>query len=107
MLKEGASGYSLFFGKRFGMNVHAIPPQAWQDYHDRLMKRYGLIDKKREYRPNDHESSYMIMWHDADGVIILAREIYGTDPSRRSTAAQVIHMDKTVFDTIAGDLAKG
>ena len=107
MLKEGTAGYSLFFNKRFGMNLQMIPPKEYQQYHDKLMKRYGVIDKKPEYRPNDHESSYLIMWHNADGVIILAKEVYGTDQSHRSTSTQVIHMDKRLFDAISSELSKG
>ena len=106
ILNEGEAGYSLFFNGKFGMNLHAIPVNAYQGYHDKLMKRYGVIDKKLEYRANEHESSYLIMWHDADGVIILAKEISMPHPPHRSISTQVIHMDKRIFDAISGGLSK-
>lgn len=106
MLDQGKAGYSLFFNKRFGMNVRTIPAKDFRKYHDKLMKRYGVIDRKAEYRPNEYDSSYFIMWHDADGKIILARETYKTGSPEVTMSAQVIHMDKQIFDTISGQLSK-
>jgi len=106
VLNEGKAGYSLFFNKKFGMTLHAIQANDYQAYHDKLMKRYGVIDKKLEYRANGLELSYFIMWHDADGVIILAKETYKTDSSRLVTSTQLIHMQKHIFDAISSDLLK-
>ena len=106
ILNEGKAGYSLFFNKKFGMNLHAIQVSDYQGYHDKLMKRYGVIDKKVEYRANGYESSYFIVWYDADGVIILAKEIYKTDSPHLVTSAQIIHMEKHIFDAISSDLLK-
>jgi hypothetical protein len=107
MLDEGKDGYSLFFDKKFGMNLDVIRANDYQEDHDALMKRYGVIDKKTDYIANEYESSYFIEWQDKDGVILLAREIYTKDPSHKLyTAAQIIHMDKKVFDAISNDLLK-
>lgn len=108
MLSRGAKGYALFFNHGFGMNLTIAPPDTFQAEHDKLMHRYGLIDKKREYMANEYETSYMIMWHNADGVIILAKETYKQQPSSDNliTAMQIIHMDKRVYKAIAADFAK-
>ncbi|WP_231368562.1 hypothetical protein [Mariprofundus ferrooxydans] len=106
VLNEGRAGYSLFFNKKFGMNLHVIQANDYQRYHDKLMKRYGVIDKKLEYRANGNESSYFIMWHDADGVIILAKETYKTDSPHLVTSTQIIHMQKQIFDAISSDLLR-
>lgn len=106
ILNEGKVGYSLFFDKKFGMNLRTIPAKDFQHHHDELMKRYGVIDKKAEYRPNEYDSSYFIMWHDADGKILLAKETYKTDSGKLAISAQVIHMDKHIFDAISGELSK-
>lgn len=106
ILNEGKAGYSLFFNKKFGMALDTIPTKEYQDYHSKLMKKYGLIDKKLEYRANEYESSYLVMWHNADGFIILAKETYNADPTHRLTSTQIIHMDKKIFVTISGELSK-
>jgi hypothetical protein len=107
MLGEGKDGYSLFFDKKFGMNLDVIQASDYQEDHDALMKRYGVIDKKTDYIANEYESSYFIEWHDKDGIILLAREIYTKDPSHKLyTAAQIIHMDKAVFDAISSGMLK-
>lgn len=107
MLNEGKDGYSLFFDKKFGMNLDVIQAGDYQQDHDALMKKYGVIDKKTDYIANEYESSFFIEWHNADGVILLAREIYTKDPSHKLyTAAQIIHMDKKVFDAISSGLLK-
>ncbi len=107
LLDGGKDGYSLFFNGKFGMNLRPIPATEFQADHAKLMKRYGVIDKKVEYQANEYESAYFIQWHDADGVILLAKEVYmpGSTP-RTTTAAQIIHMDKGVFDTISGELSR-
>ena len=107
MLDEGKDGYSLFFDGKFGMNVDVIQPGDFQEDHDALMKKYGVIDRKVDFIANEYESSYFIEWHDADGVILLAREIYAENPSHKLiTAAQIIHMDKKVFDALSDGLLK-
>lgn len=106
MLNEGKTGYSLFFDGKFGMNVDVIPAKDYQENHNALMKRYGVIDKKVDDIVNEYESSYFIEWHDKDGVILLAREIYQDPAKKIITAAQIIHMDKHVFDAISGDMQK-
>lgn len=106
MLKQGVHGYSLFTNHRFGMNLEVVPPSDYQKDHDRLMKRYGLIDKKREYRPGKYRLSYLIMWRNLDGVVILAKERDTKDPSHPLLATQIIHMDKGLFNLISGELAK-
>lgn len=102
----GKDGYSLFFKGKFGMNLRTIPAADFQTEHTKLMKRYGVIDKKLDYIPNEYESSYFIQWHDADGVILLAKQVYQAGPDHEVTVAQLIHMDKRVFDAISGELSK-
>jgi hypothetical protein len=105
ILPEGQSGYSLFFNKKYGMSLDATEAKDYKDSHDKLMKRYGVIDKKVEYLANQYESSYLIMWHNADGVIILAKERYFKAPSHQlTTSTQIIHMDKHILDAISSDL---
>jgi hypothetical protein len=107
MLNGGKNGYSLFFNGKFGMHVRPIPATAFQADHGKLMKRYGVIDKKVEFMANEYESAYFIQWHDADGVILLAKEVAMTGPPHQTvTTAQIIHIDKRVFDAIAGELSK-
>ena len=107
MLDQGKAGYSLFFDGKFGMNLDVIKPSDFHDDHDALMKRYGVIDNKVDHIANEYESSYFIEWHNKDGVILLARETYTKDPSHKLyMAAQIIHMDKKVFDAISGELKK-
>lgn len=104
MLGEGKNGYDLFFNKRFGMNLDVIQAKDYQEDHNALMQRYGVIDKKADYIANEYESSYFIEWHNADGVILLAREIHKGPSHKLITSAQIIHMDKKVFDALSGDL---
>ena len=104
MLDAGTNGYSLFFHGKFGMNLRPIPASEFDTFHKKLMKRYGVIDKKVDYIPNEYESAYFIMWHNADGKILLAKETYKTGPDHVATAAQLIHMDKHVFDAITSEL---
>lgn len=106
LLNGGKDGYSLFFKGKLGMNLRVIPVSAFQADHGKLMKRYGVIDKKVDYIPNEYESAYFIMWHDADGKILLAKEVYEAAPQHEVTATQIIHMDKRVFDAISGGLSK-
>ncbi|HKJ82940.1 MAG TPA: hypothetical protein VJ961_02840 [Mariprofundaceae bacterium] len=103
-LDAGDSSYCLFFRGRFGMALQETPAKHYQTDHTRLMKRYGVIDKKVQYRANVRESAYLVQWHDADGIIILAREIYGDDPAHQHTDTQIIHMDKKLFDTVSSQL---
>lgn len=107
MLNGGKGGYSLFFNGKFGMNLRPIPATEFQADHSKLMKRYGVIDKKVEYQANEYESAYFIQWHDADGVILLAKEVSMPGSSHQTvTSAQIIHMDKHVFDAISDELSK-
>jgi len=103
-LDTGDSGYCLFVGGKFGMALQETKAKHYQADHTRLMKRYGVIDKKVQYRATVRESAYLIQWHDADGVIILAREIYGDDAAHQHTDTQIIHMDRQLFDTISSQL---
>ena len=105
VLDAGKKGYSLFFNGKFGMNVRPIPASEYPADHDRLMKRYGVIDKKVDYMPDEHQSAYFIMWHDADGKILLAKEVYQAAPDHEVTACQIIHIDKRVFNAISGELS--
>ncbi len=105
MLNQGKDGYSLFFHGGFGMNVQPIPASEYQLEHDRLKRRYGPIDKKVQYIPDEYNSAYFAMWHDADGKILLAKEVYRTAPNHEVTAAQIIHMDKRVFAAISSELS--
>jgi len=107
ILDEGKSGYGLFLNKKFAMNLSKMPSKDYQHEHNQLIKRYGVIDKKVDYMTNTFEQSYMIMWHNADGVIILAKETYNTSPSHRRISTQIIHMDQHLFHAISSDLAKG
>lgn len=106
MLDGGKDGYSLFFNNKFGMNLDVIKASDYQTDHNALMKRYGVIDKKRDYIANEYESSYFIEWHDKDGVILLAREISKGPSNKLVTTAQIIHMDKKVFDAISEEMQK-
>lgn len=104
MLDGGKAGYSLLSNGKFAMNLQVVPVKDFQSIHNRLMKRYGVIDKKADDIVNEYESAYFIQWHDADGVILLAREVAMPDASHQQRAAQVIHMDKRLFDAISGEL---
>jgi hypothetical protein len=106
MLDGGKAGYSLFFNNKFGMNLDVIKASDYQTDHNSLMKRYGVIDKKVDDIVNEYESSYFIEWHNADGVILLAREISKGPSHKLVTTAQIIHMDKKVFDAISGKMQK-
>lgn len=106
ILNEGKGGYGLFLNKKFAMNLSVIPSKGYQHDHSHLIKRYGVIDKKVDYMTNTFEQSYMIMWHNADGVVILAKETYNMTPSKRRISTQIIHMDLQLFHAISGDLAK-
>ncbi|MGA7964803.1 MAG: hypothetical protein WCB49_02710, partial [Gammaproteobacteria bacterium] len=66
---------------------------------------YGVIDKKVDYMPDEYQSAYFIMWHDADGKILLAKEVYQAAPDHQVTACQIIHIDKRVFNAISGELS--
>ena len=105
LLDDGAAGYSLFITNRFAMNLRSIPASDYQSEHDRLMKKYGVIDRKVEYRANEYETSYMIQWHNADGIVILAKETFVMDPAHPIISTQIIHMDKHVFDDISSKLS--
>jgi len=105
ILADGAAGYSLFISNRFAINLRSIAASDYQSEHDRLMKKYGVIDQKVEYRANEYETSYMIQWHNADGIIILARETFVMDPAHPIISTQIIHMDKHVFDDISGRIS--
>jgi len=104
MLDGGKDGYNLFFNDKFGMNLNVIKASDFQAEHNALMKRYGVIDKKRDYIANEYESSYFIEWHDKDGVILLAREISKGQSHKLVTTAQIIHMDKKIFDAISNEM---
>ena len=106
ILDEGKSGYGLFLNKKFAMNLSVVPSNGYQHDHSQLIKRYGVIDKKVDYMTNTFEQSYMIMWHNADGVVILAKETYNVTPSHRRISTQIIHMDQHLFHAISGDLRK-
>jgi len=105
ILDDGAAGYSLFITGKFAMNLRAIPTMDYQSEHDRLMKKYGVIDRKVEYRAHEYETSYMIQWHNADGIIILAKETFLMDPAHPIISTQIIHMDKHVFDDISSRIS--
>ena len=105
MVDAGPAGYSLFFHGRFGMNVHPIPVSEYQVEREKLRRRYGVIDKKVDYIPDEYNSANFFMWHDADGKILLAKEVYKVGPDHEVTAAQVIHMDKHVFAAISSELS--
>jgi hypothetical protein len=105
MLNQGKDGYSLFFHGKFGMHVHPIPASEYDVEHARLKRRYGVIDKKVVYIPDEYNSAYFAMWHDADGKILLAKETYQAGPDREVSAAQIIHINKRVFDTISSELS--
>lgn len=105
MLNQGKDGYSLFFHGKFGMNVHPILASEYEAEHARLKRRYGPIDKNVVYIPDEYNSAYFAMWHDADGKILLAKETYKAGPDHEVTAAQIIHMDKRIFDAISSELS--
>ena len=105
MLKQGKNGYSLFFHGGFGMNVQPIPASEYEVEHERLKRRYGVVDKKVVYIPDEYNSAYFAMWHDADGKILLAKETYKAGTDHEATAAQIIHIDKRVFDAISSELS--
>lgn len=100
MLDQGKSGYSLFFNGKFGMNLRTISKTEYKADHTRLMKRYGVIDKKVDYIPDEYQSAYFIMWHDADGKILLGKEVYQAGPENEVTAYQIIHMDRRIYSKL-------
>jgi len=105
MLDRGKAGYSLFFKGKFGMNLRPIPTAEYKADHKRLMQRYGVIDKKVDFIPDEYHSAYFIMWHDADGKILLAKEVYKAGAEDEVTACQIIHMDKRIYGAISSELS--